>query len=227
MVILKSTTKIKILVVFITLLIIISLLFHQDIYHFYKNYLFTLRSSSFFPLIFIASYVLVSFLPFPFTPYSFIAGFIFPLYSAWIYTLIASTIFAFIMFYISRYLGEEYVSRWSKKDPKLRRINENIESNGLLTIFLLRLFFVVPTEIISIFAGLSKIRFRDFIIGTVLGNAFVLFFSVGVVRGKLINNEVLMWVSFIGLVICVLIPILMIPNLRNYLKEKYQLPKRD
>jgi uncharacterized membrane protein YdjX (TVP38/TMEM64 family) len=61
---------------------------------------------------------------------------------------------------VRRYAGE-----------KLNRISKALARRGILTVVVLRLVPVAPFVIINAVAGASRISFRDFAVGTLLGMA--------------------------------------------------------
>jgi uncharacterized membrane protein YdjX (TVP38/TMEM64 family) len=73
-----------------------------------------------------------------------------------------------IAFFISRYLGRSFVERLLKH--KTEKINLKVEKNGFKIILLMRLSGVFPLDIVSFAAGLTKVRYWDFILATTLGS---------------------------------------------------------
>lgn len=94
-------------------------------------------------------------------------GFFYGIIWSWITSVIA----AVIVFISVRYYFQ---------DLSLKRINkslkEKIEKNGLLFVFIGRIFPFVPTSIVNIVAGVSSIEFKHFLVATSVGN--LLFFSL-------------------------------------------------
>ena len=70
-------------------------------------------------------------------------------------------------FFISRSLGARWVDQIIK--GKAREFEEKINQNGFTAILLMRLIPLIPWEVINYTSGLTKITYRDFILGTMIG----------------------------------------------------------
>ncbi len=55
------------------------------------------------------------------------------------------------------------------ENDKLKNIQELLKDNGFLMILLLRLIPLFPFDLISYGAGLTKISYKDFALGTLIG----------------------------------------------------------
>jgi phospholipase D1/2 len=74
-------------------------------------------------------------------------------------------------FAIGRWMGPRRVTQLGGE--RITRITNTLRRNGTLAVFLVRKV-PAPFTLINIFVGASTVRFRDFIVGTVLGmGAFV------------------------------------------------------
>ncbi len=85
-------------------------------------------------------------------------------------------------FLIGRYLGREFAA--SLVTGKLKEYDDIIEQNGFATVLYLRLAWI-PLSPMSYGMGLTKVRFRDFFLGTALGIVvaiFVITYLVGTVK---------------------------------------------
>lgn len=171
------------------------------------------------PFWFIILYVGISFIPLPFVPLSFIGGFFFTWHYAFLYTFIASTLFACIMFWVARFLGRDFVHHWIVKNEKGKKLNENVKKHSLLDVIMLRFFFIIPSEFVNVIAGLSDIRFDKYFLGTLIGNAPVLLFSIMVIRGKIKHDNLTLFVGIIGLVILLIIPLIFIGKLSKHARN--------
>ena len=80
------------------------------------------------------------------------------------------TLGALISFYVARHFGRDYFQRrFIQKIERLKDYNEKLEKHGFFTVLMLRLISLIPFELINIFAGLSRTKFWDFILGTFIG----------------------------------------------------------
>ncbi|WP_406542019.1 TVP38/TMEM64 family protein [Clostridium ljungdahlii] len=74
---------------------------------------------------------------------------------------------ATLAFFLSRFLGRSFVNKILK--GKALTLNDNIEKYGFRIMTAMRLSFVFPYDPLSYAAGLTKIKYRDFIFGTLVG----------------------------------------------------------
>ena len=111
----------------------------------------------------------------PITLITLIAGSIYGPFYGLILAMISTYISSSIAFYISRYLGKSFIEKIIKK--RADKINLKIGNNGFKIIFFMRLSGVFPFDILSYAAGLTKVRYRDFILASILGS-FLETFSI-------------------------------------------------
>lgn len=83
---------------------------------------------------------------------------------SWIGSLLAAS----VAFMTSRTLARDAIQ--ARIPTRLRRWDASLENKGFQTVVLLRLFFFT-TFVVQLMYGLTKVRFRDYILGTALGNA--------------------------------------------------------
>lgn len=99
-------------------------------------------------------------------------------------TVGGSMLSALLCFGFARYLARDWVSK--RVPERFTRYEEKLRANGLRTVTLLRLvFFCSPP--FSLAMGVSSVRFRDYALGTVLGNVPV------IIAGVLLGERVLDW----------------------------------
>jgi uncharacterized membrane protein YdjX (TVP38/TMEM64 family) len=70
-------------------------------------------------------------------------------------------------FFLSRHFGEGFTKKILKNKSKY--IDSKLDLYGIRIIFLMRISFVIPFDILSYAAGVTKIKYSNFIIGTFLG----------------------------------------------------------
>lgn len=156
--------------VFIILACILGLFYYFDIFSFtnpdeIKE--FVLSYGIYSPIIFIILFTFVPLTLFPDAILAIAGGLIFGLVEGSIYIIIGAFFGSTLSFYLARYYGE--FLRKKLKSEKFLNINEQVEKNGFLIIFLLRLIPLVPFDIISYSAGFSSIKYKDFIFATAIG----------------------------------------------------------
>jgi uncharacterized membrane protein YdjX (TVP38/TMEM64 family) len=72
-----------------------------------------------------------------------------------------------LAFYLGRSLGKPFVNKLTK--GKLVALDSNIEKHGFKIIFLMRFSTLFPYDLLSYAAGITKINYVDFIVGSLLG----------------------------------------------------------
>ncbi|BAH08222.1 TVP38/TMEM64 family protein [Clostridium kluyveri] len=98
---------------------------------------------------------------------SIIAGNIFNYYVAVLLSMIGCFGSATIAFFLARFLGRSFVDKYLK--GKALKLNKNIEKYGFKIMTMMRLCFIFPYDPLSYSAGLTKIKYKDFILGTLIG----------------------------------------------------------
>lgn len=83
------------------------------------------------------------------------------------YNVLASNLGATLAFLMARYFGRDFVSRFMK--GRIKAFDEKVASHGFRFIFTLRLIPLVPFNGLNLGSGLSKIKYRDYLLGSVLG----------------------------------------------------------
>ena len=101
---------------------------------------------------------------------------------SWIGSLLAAS----VAFVTSRTLARDSIQAWVP--DRLRRWDDALENNGLRTVVLLRLLFFT-TFLVQLMYGLTKVRYRDYILGTALGNTPQIIIEV------LFADWVLAWIT--------------------------------
>ncbi|HEY5584469.1 MAG TPA: TVP38/TMEM64 family protein [Ruminiclostridium sp.] len=104
----------------------------------------------------------------PITIITLIAGSLYGPVYGFILAMISIIISSNVAFLISRYLGKSFIEKLVKK--KADKINLRVEKSGFKIIFFMRISGVFPLDILSYTAGLTKVRYRDFMLATILGS---------------------------------------------------------
>jgi len=121
-------------------------------------------------------------------------GFFFGLWWGFIIVLLGNSIGAAISFALSRWLGQRWLSRKLSRNQTLRMLEPAVEREGWKIIFLSQLHPLFPTSLLNYLYGLTRIRFRTYMLWTSIGRAPGLFlyaylgtlgqFGLNLVRGK-------------------------------------------
>lgn len=105
----------------------------------------------------------------PVTILTMIAGGLYgPIYG-FLLSMLSIIISSNVAFIISRYFGKSFIEKLIKK--RADSINLKIEKSGFKVIFIMRISGVFPLDILSYAAGVTKVKYRDFILATILGSA--------------------------------------------------------
>lgn len=118
------------------------------------------------PLVFIAAYGLAAVALFPAVALTLAAGALFGLVKGVLYVMIGATFGAALAFLTGRHIARRFVEHMLERYPRLVAIDRAVESQGLRLVFLLRLSPAVPYTLLNYALGLSRVRFRDYIAGT-------------------------------------------------------------
>lgn len=121
----------------------------------------------FAPIVYITMFALVPLTLFPDSVLAIAGGLVFGLFRGYIYTTIGALIGSTISFLISRYWGRDVVKKLTKE--KLCKIEDMINGKGFSIVFLLRLIPLFPFDVISYGAGLTSIKYKDFLLATFFG----------------------------------------------------------
>lgn len=122
------------------------------------------------PVVYIAFYAAASLLFIPGSPITLVGGALFgPLYGT-LYTILGATVGAVLAFQLARALGHKFVhSGTGKVSQKLHAYDDKIAKNGFLTVLILRLVPLFPFNALNFALGLTRVSFRDYLLGTFLG----------------------------------------------------------
>jgi uncharacterized membrane protein YdjX (TVP38/TMEM64 family) len=127
---------------------------------------------------------------------------LFGAYWGFMYVWFGAMLGACIAFYIGRYLGRDFAT--SLIGSKLKRYDDAIERNGFATVLYLRLIYF-PFTPMNFGMGLTKVRFRDYFLGTALGitvGTFIFTFFVGTLKDVWVSGrweELLSWKVFLSI----------------------------
>jgi uncharacterized membrane protein YdjX (TVP38/TMEM64 family) len=108
---------------------------------------------------------------------------LFGFFNGLIWSWFTSIIAAGIWFFGSRYFFNDWVQK--KTNPE---ILSKMEQNGLLFVFQARIIPFVPTSLINILSGLSTIKFKHFMAGTMFGN-LIFFFVLSLIPAGLMEGN--------------------------------------
>ncbi|MFD2445749.1 TVP38/TMEM64 family protein [Bacillus sp. CGMCC 1.16607] len=155
----------------------------------------TVQSESYFAIptsiLFVAILVF-----FPIIPYVVLAGMIGSVFGVFLGTgisLIGIGLGTITMFFLSRYGFQDWSQNYLKKYPKIQQYEGIFEKNAFISILLARLIPVIPSPLVNILSGLSKIQWHVFFSASLLGKMPAIFTFT--LAGSLIGNQ--KWLSVI------------------------------
>ncbi len=136
------------------------------------------------PALFIFIYTL-GVLLLPATPFTIAGAVIFGKFYGMLYNLAADTLGASISFYLGRYFLHGVARGFL--ESRMPWLDRKAAEEGFSVIFYLRIFWF-PFIVLNYAAGATRIRFRDYLLGTVLGllpPVFIFTYFVGAMRDAL------------------------------------------
>lgn len=128
-----------------------------------------LRSEPWVPLVVLAGFVVGGLLVLPVTLMVVLTVASFGPWLGFVYALVGATASGMLSFAIGRALGRRHIERLA--GSRIHAFSARIGRHGFLAILLLRMVPVAHFTIISLTAGASHIRARDFFAGTLFGMA--------------------------------------------------------
>lgn len=92
---------------------------------------------------------------------------LFGLWAGYVLNLIWATLGAICAFLIARYVARDAVSRHLPK--RFSEMDRKLEEHGFPATLFFRLIPIIPYNIFNYAAGVTRVRFRDYLFGTVVG----------------------------------------------------------
>jgi uncharacterized membrane protein YdjX (TVP38/TMEM64 family) len=119
------------------------------------------------PLFVLAGFIVGSLIAVPVTLLILVTALIYGPAPGALYAMAGSASAAMATYGLGYYLGRQAVERLS--GGSIGRLSERLARRGILTVIAVRIIPVAPFTVINLFAGASHIRFRDYLIGTLIG----------------------------------------------------------
>ncbi|MFQ5680452.1 MAG: TVP38/TMEM64 family protein [Candidatus Omnitrophota bacterium] len=165
----KSRIKLLTVVFLVGLIIVVIRLPKIDFSHIspqgFKQWVESLGAWG--PLAYIAIYVLRPLILFPAGILSAAAGIIWGPLVGFLYLQIGANISAWGEFFAARYLFRKRAEKYLR--GKIEALDKKIERNGFLAVLLIRVIPNVAYDIQNLSLGLTKVKFRDYFLGTLIG----------------------------------------------------------
>lgn len=119
------------------------------------------------PIVYAVFYGFACLSPLPKTVFTLLAGAVFGIAVGLPVVMAGAMLGALMAFYLGRLLGKETVHRLFGR--RLVAFDTLIERRGLLAVLLARLIPIVPFTAVNYMAGVTALRLRDLMLGTLIG----------------------------------------------------------
>jgi uncharacterized membrane protein YdjX (TVP38/TMEM64 family) len=119
------------------------------------------------PLAFVVGYGVAAVFLIPAVLLTLAGGALFGFRRGVVYVSLGATVGATLAFLAARYVVRRFVEAYVSRHPRLAAIDRAVESEGARLVFLLRLSPIVPFVLLNYVLGISRVRFRDYMVGTV------------------------------------------------------------
>jgi phosphatidylserine/phosphatidylglycerophosphate/cardiolipin synthase-like enzyme/uncharacterized membrane protein YdjX (TVP38/TMEM64 family) len=126
-----------------------------------------LEALPFTPIAVVGGYVIAGLLVIPVTLLIAVTGIVFGPAQGMLYATAGTLLSAAVTYGCGYRLGRKTVQRLV--GPRINRLSQRIARRGILAMVVLRMLPVAPFTVVNVVAGASHIRFRDYLIGTLLG----------------------------------------------------------
>lgn len=117
------------------------------------------------PLAFIVGYGIAAVLLVPAVLLTLSAGALWGFRLGVIYVALGATLGATLGFLTARYLVRRFVEAYVHRHSRLLAVDRAVEAEGARLVFLLRLSPIVPFVLLNYILGISRVRFRDYMLG--------------------------------------------------------------
>ena len=94
------------------------------------------------------------------------AGVVFGLIKGSIYVYIAASIGASLAFLVGRYIARSWVEKQIEGNQRFKIIDQAVAEEGIKIVLLTRLSPIFPFNLLNYAYGLTKVTFRDYVLGT-------------------------------------------------------------
>ncbi|MBF0169812.1 MAG: TVP38/TMEM64 family protein [Nitrospinae bacterium] len=120
-------------------------------------------------LLFVAVYVVGTILTVPGTILSLLGGALFGVWLGTALVIVGATLGACGAFFVARFMARDFVAERFGKAAWIARIDRGIAEEGIWFILFIRVVPLFPFNWINYAAGLTRVRSRDFVLGTAIG----------------------------------------------------------
>ena len=153
------------------------------------------------PFVYILLFTFVPLTLFPDSVLAISGGMCFGLFWGFVYTMIGAVCGGTLAFYLSRGIGRKLVKTFSKKEAD--KLSTIINERGFIIVLMLRLIPLFPFDVISYGAGFSNIKYRDYLLATIVGiiPGVLVFTNIGTQVSKIGSFEFYISISMLVLLV--------------------------
>ncbi|WP_084639295.1 TVP38/TMEM64 family protein [Geitlerinema sp. PCC 9228] len=116
--------------------------------------------------VFMGIYIIATVFFFPASVLTLGAGILFGVAMGSVYVFIAATIGATAAFLVGRYVARGWVEKQIQGNQRFQSIDEAVAREGLKIVLLTRLSPIFPFNLLNYAYGLTKVSFKDYVMGT-------------------------------------------------------------
>lgn len=117
-------------------------------------------------IVFIAIYMVATVLFFPASILTLGAGVVFGVVLGSLYVFIGASIGASLAFLVGRYVARGWVEKQIQGNQRFKAIDQAVAEEGIKIVLLTRLSPVFPFNLLNYAYGLTKVSFKDYVLGT-------------------------------------------------------------
>lgn len=117
-------------------------------------------------IVFMVIYMVATVLFFPASILTLGAGVVFGVFLGSLYVFIAASIGASLAFLVGRYIARGWVEKQIEGNPRFKAIDQAVAEEGVKIVLLTRLSPIFPFNLLNYAYGLTKVTFRDYVVGT-------------------------------------------------------------
>jgi uncharacterized membrane protein YdjX (TVP38/TMEM64 family) len=127
----------------------------------------SVRGSTAAPYLIVSAYLVAAVVFFPVTILGVVTILTFGPVVGGAYSLIGWLLSAALGYGVGRALGQDLL--WDIAGPRIRKLELEARRHGFVAVLVMRLFPVAPFTLVNLFIGASRIRWRDFFLGSLVG----------------------------------------------------------
>ncbi|MDF1551328.1 MAG: VTT domain-containing protein [Bacteroidales bacterium] len=140
------------------------------------------------PLLMIGFYIILNLAAIPRVFFTIFSGYVFGIVYGFLFAWMATIIGLAASFLMVRYLFRTSFERRFGNKKLVEKINNQIDKRGVWLIIFLRAIYVVPSSILNYSFGFTKIKTRDYLLGSAIG--FIPVVLINVAGGNALANQV-------------------------------------